>query len=441
LDGGRLLCFAGHLKDWTRDVGGLPFCIATSRPASWNRSALRSALRTALVFAMLAAAGAPSHAQTVSPAIQQAVIEAAEAASAASAAAAAPAPAPAVRRPAWIQAPRIGGRLQAADIGVVINTNDPLSVQVGQYYINARHLKAKQVLRLSVPARPVLTAEEFESLREAINKRFGPATQALALAWTVPYAVGCNAITGALALGFNAELCKQSCAASRPSPYFNSPSFKPFKDFGFRPAMLLAARNFEDAKALIDRGVAADGQMSQRGRPPVSVLMLSTDDVPRRVRMALYPPAGLVREYGLDVKTVPEAELQSAKHILLAITGSVQAKLLPKPDWVAGALADHLTSYGGDLLGQHGQGTILDWLESGATASHGAVSEPCNHLQKFPHPQVLLLHYAQGSTALEAYWKSVLWPQQSLFVGEPLAAPFLLTAPTPTQFSAPRLLP
>ena len=45
-------------------------------------------------------------------------------------------------------------------------------------------------------------------------------------------------------------------------------------------------------------------------------------------------------------------------------------------------------------------------------------------LQKFPHPQLLLWHYLQGETAIEAYWKSVRWPDQSLFVGEPLAAPF-----------------
>ena len=96
----------------------------------------------------------------------------------------------------------------------------------------------------------------------------------------------------------------------------------------------------------------------------------------------------------------------------------------PAPDWMPGALADHLTSVGGVLSGQDSQSTVLEWIASGATASHGAVSEPCNHLQKFPHPQLLLLHYMQGSTAIEAYWKSVAWPQQSLFVGEPLAAPF-----------------
>jgi hypothetical protein len=29
-----------------------------------------------------------------------------------------------------------------------------------------------------------------------------------------------------------------------------------------------------------------------------------------------------------------------------------------------------------------------------------------------------------GATAIEAYWKSVAWPAQGLFVGEPLAAPY-----------------
>ena len=32
--------------------------------------------------------------------------------------------------------------------------------------------------------------------------------------------------------------------------------------------------------------------------------------------------------------------------------------------------------------------------------------------------------YLQGETLLEAYWKSVAWPGQGIFIGEPLAAPF-----------------
>ena len=339
------------------------------------------------------------------------------AASAAQAASAPPAP-------RWLAAPRLAGRLRVADIGLVINTADPYSVQVGEHYIQQRKLAPEQVLRVQLPLKSTLDVTEFDTLRVAISRHFGAATQALALAWAAPYAVECNSITGALALGFDAEFCKQTCAASRPSAYFNSPSLRPFADLGWRPSMLLAARSVEQARALIDRGVAADGSLLRRGRSPVSAMLLATDDAPRRVRMALYPPGGLLRGPGVDVRVQPAAELAQARHVLMVITGSVQVPAEPVIDWVPGGLGDHLTSYGGALAGGHGQGTALDWIAAGATASHGAVTEPCNHLQKFPHPQLLLLHYLQGSSAIEAYWKSVAWPQQALFVGEPLAAPF-----------------
>lgn len=326
--------------------------------------------------------------------------------------------------PYLVELPRISGRLHAADIGLVINRADPYSVAVGEHYIAARHLRADQVLRVDLPPKAVLSRSEFATLERAIASRFGARTQALALAWAAPYAVVCNSITGALALGFDAELCSNGCAASRPSPYFNSPSPRPLLAHGLRPAMLIAARSVEQAKSLIDRGVAADGSLALRGRPPVTALLLTTDDAARGVRSRLYPPPVAMRAVGVDIEVAPAARLAQARRIVLALTGSVRVALDPPPDWAPGAIGDHLTSTGGDLQGTHGHTTALDWIESGVVATHGAVSEPCNHLQKFPHPQVLLGHYVQGATAIEAYWKSVAWPQQSLFVGEPLAAPF-----------------
>ena len=320
--------------------------------------------------------------------------------------------------------PRLAGRLRAADIGLVINTADPASVQVGEHYIAARKLAPAQVLRLELPPKAQLSREEFEVLARAVQAHFGPKTQALALAWTAPYAVECNAITAALTLGFDADACKPGCHPSRPSRYFNTATTRPWAELGLRPSMLLAARTVEQAEALIDRGVAADGSLLLRGRPPVNAMLLTTDDVARRVRMGLYPAAGFLRTVGVNVQVVPAAALATAKRVLMVTTGSVRAPVDAAPDWVPGGLGDHLTSYGGDLWGGHGHGTALDWVVSGATASYGSVSEPCNFPQKFPHPQVLLQHYLQGSTAIEAYWKSVAWPQQGLFVGEPLAAPF-----------------
>ena len=66
----------------------------------------------------------------------------------------------------------------------------------------------------------------------------------------------------------------------------------------------------------------------------------------------------------------------------------------------------------------------LRWLEAGATASYGTVVEPCNYMQKFPFPGIAMFHYALGASAIEAYWKSVVWPGEGVFVGEPLAQPF-----------------
>ena len=324
----------------------------------------------------------------------------------------------------WMPIPPTRGRLVAADIGLVINSADPASVQVGEHYMAVRKLAPSQVLRLELPLKPTLTREEFQRFSEAVSTHFGPRTQALALAWTAPYAVECQSITGALALGFDPDFCKQSCSPSRPSRYFNSAVVRPLQELGFRPSMLLAARTVEEAKALIDRGAASDRALALRGRPPVTAALLATDDAPRRVRMTLYPPAGLLRGVGVDVRVLPAAELPEQRRVVMVSTGSVKAPVEPAPDWAPGGLGDHLTSYGGDLLGTHGHGTALDWIASGAVASYGTVSEPCNHVQKFPHPQVLLGHYLQGETAIEAYWKSVGWPLQGLFVGDPLAAPF-----------------
>lgn len=326
--------------------------------------------------------------------------------------------------PRWLTVPRVLGHLTAADIGLVINTRDPYSVEVGEYYVERRHLKPAQVLRVELPVQSSLGAEEFEGLRQQIADHFGARTQALALAWVQPYAVQCNSITGALALGFDSELCRQPCGRSKLSPYLNSVSTKPFTDLGLRPSMLLAAPSVAEARALIDRGVAADHSLGLRGAPPANAYFVSTSDAARNVRARLFPPPGPLKRYGVEVKVEEADSLQNKQRLLIYETGVSKLRNLESLAWVPGALADHLTSFGGQLDKEGGQTNVLAWIGSGATASYGTVTEPCNHLQKFPHPQLLLLHYLQGATALEAYWKSVAWPQQGVFVGEPLAAPF-----------------
>ena len=331
---------------------------------------------------------------------------------------------PSPRGPAWVAVPRTAGRLTQKDLGLVINTADPYSVEVGEFYAAARRLTPQQVLRVELPVRAVLTPEEFKPLQEQIAAHFGSATQALALAWTVPFAVNCNSITAAVTLGYDAGLCARTCAPSRLSPYFNAPTTRPYRDLRLRPSMLLAATDVAAARSLIERGVQSDHSLGLRGALPAKAYFVVTQDHTRGVRTALYPPPGLSRRAGIEVRIESTQALENVDRVLLYETGLPQVDKLDRVTWVPGALADHLTSFGGRLDGKGGQMNALDWISSGATATYGTVSEPCAHPQKFPHPQILLLHYAQGATAIEAYWKSVAWPQQGVFVGEPLASPF-----------------
>ena len=396
----------------------------------WQRRGLRALVTAWLVLSALSvvtparAAGEPATAQV----LPSASGKTAAVADGASAAQAAPVPErvyPSLLPPRqWASAPRVVGKLTAKDIGLLINVDDPYSVQTGEYYIKARGLAENQVLRVSLPIKSSLDRDEFDALSAKVDKFFGDRVQALALSWRLPYAVDCNSITGALTTGFDSSLCSRSCSPSKPSRYFGSASTKPYQDYRMRLSMMLAAPSVEAAKALIDRGVKSDGSMGLKGALPANVHLVTTSDSVRSVRQNFFPPAGPLPQVGLNVYLDHTDALKNASRVLFYLTGRAQVDFLDTIDFLPGALADHLTSFGGVLDKPHGQMTVLSWIDAGATASYGTTSEPCAHWQKFPHPQALVLFYAQGATAIESYWKSVAWPQQGLFVGEPLAAPF-----------------
>ena len=315
-------------------------------------------------------------------------------------------------------------RLTAKDLGLVINTADPYSVAVGEYYAQRRGIPAEQVLRINLPVKASLSASEFEALATDVRAHMGPQVQALALAWVEPYAVECNSITSALTLGFQPAVCQHTCAPSAPSRLFSTATARPMTDLGLRPSMLLASGSVERAKALIDRGIASDQQLGKRGVPMGSAVFVTTLDKARNVRVASYPPKRVLANAGFQIVRRDAADVTPLNRVFVYQTGLVRMASPEAIDWLPGALADHLTSFGGVLHSGGEQMSAMEWLDAGATASYGTVSEPCNHVQKFPHPQVLLARYAQGVTALEAYWSSVAWPAQGVFVGEPLAAPF-----------------
>ncbi len=233
-------------------------------------------------------------------------------------------------------------------------------------------------------------------------------------------------VTSAFATGFDAAQCG-GCARTRASAYFNSESTRPFDDLGLRPSMMLGAATLAEADALIGRGLAAEGSF-----PAGTGWLVRTPDALRSVRHLDWHslPARWASPDGVDLRYVdaagnpPAAQLQGLDGVLFYFTGLMKVDGIESLRWRPGAVADHLTSYAGLLDPRSGHMPATQWLRAGATASYGTVEEPCNFTQKFPQVSVLLEHYLRGATVLEAYWKSVAWPGQGLFVGDPLARPW-----------------
>lgn len=313
--------------------------------------------------------------------------------------------------------PRTG--IDARELAVVVNTQDAISVRIGEYYRQRRGIPDENVIRVQIQAgQSNLSRELFKKLKADLDSLTPSHIQAYALAWTQPYRVDCMSITSAVALDFDMSYCSKNCGETKPSGYFNSSSLSPTTDHKFRPAMLLAGKNFEEVKELIDRGVASDFSY-----PTGTGYLLNTSDKNRSVRSILFTETLKALGEAFRLESLDADSIKDKKDVLFYFTGLTKVADLSTLVFLPGAAADHLTSSGGVLNGIS-QMSSLRWLEAGATGSYGAVVEPCNHLTKFPHPGVLMWRYAEGATLIEAYWKSVACPGEGVFIGEPLAKPF-----------------
>ena len=316
--------------------------------------------------------------------------------------------------------PSVG--LRARDIAVVVNDADPASVEIGRYYAKKRGIAADRVVHVRFAANQgVMSFGDFQRVQAVLDAKVGADVQAYALAWTLPYRVECMSVTAAFAFGFDpGSYCPggDGCQATKASPYYNSRSNAPFTDHRMRPAMLLAGDNVESAKRLIDRGLRSDESW-----PEGKAYLINTSDRGRNVRAEGYDRIRTVLGASYPIEQVDADALEGKSDVMFEFTGIAFVPSIASSSFLDGAIADHLTSYGGVLTG-FGQTSALEWLTAGATGSYGTATEPCSFRAKFPDPGVVIAHYLSGESLVEAYWKSVLMPGQGVFIGDPLARPY-----------------
>jgi len=322
--------------------------------------------------------------------------------------------------------PQVVGRsrLGPNELGVIVNDADPLSIEIARYYQAKRGIPEENIIHVRFPTgNTVMSRGEFEAVKVRVDQQTPTQVQAFALTWTHPYRVDCMSITTAFAVGFAKGYCAEGCVPTKTVPYFNSDSWAPYRHYGLRPTMSLAGKNAEETKKLIDRGVVSDGS-----QPTGSGYLVETSDKERSVRSVIFD--AIVYQFGNRVKLnhIRADFIENKPDVLFYFTGLVDVPKLSSNTFIPGAIADHLTSTGGQLT-DSGQMSSLRWLEAGATGSYGTVVEPCNFPGKFPNPGIVIRRYLNGETLIEAYWKSVEMPGQGIFIGEPLANPYASRQP------------
>lgn len=309
--------------------------------------------------------------------------------------------------------------LSAIDLAVIVNDSDPLSIKIAEYYQQQRQIPEQNIIHIHFnPNYKSLPVNVFTQIKQSVDKQTPKHIQAYALTWMQTYRVGCMSITTAFAAGYNLAFCATGCKKTQPSPYFNTENSRPFDSYKWRPTMALAGKSFSDVKELIDRGIASD-----YSQPQGTAYLLNTSDKNRSARAILFPQINAQFNNLWPIEILKQDYIESKDDVMFYFTGTVHVKKIQSNHFLPGAVADHLTSTGGVLPGSK-QMSIIKWLKTGATGSYGAVIEPCNFIEKFPNPGIMMQYYLRGNSLIEAYWKSVAWPGQGIFIGEPLAKPF-----------------
>lgn len=320
----------------------------------------------------------------------------------------------------WLNQDPSEGPLDARHLALVVNENDPVSVAVGNYYQRIRSIPDDQVIRVQLPqTKTSIDPGLFQKIKRDVDRKTPSHVQVYALAWTTPFQVGCQSITTAFAFGYDPLHCASGCRTTKISPYHARGDVKrPWNQLGIRPSMMLAAESLDKAKELIDRGYNSDDSA-----PPGTGYLVSTSDSARNVRANQYAFIQRTAPRNFKIKIIKGDALIGANDVMGYFTGLAFVPGIQTNRYRPGAVADHLTSYGGRLTNST-QMSSLRWLTAGATASYGTVVEPCSFIAKFPNPGLFFTYYVRGDTLIESYWRSVVMPGQGVFIGEPLARPW-----------------
>jgi uncharacterized protein (TIGR03790 family) len=311
---------------------------------------------------------------------------------------------------------------------IVANGLSSDSCELANYYRLKRQILPEHVLRIAWPGANVEWTEvDFNSflltplLNFLTTNQLTNQIQYVVLSMDIPYRVTGgrpNSTTSALFYGFRSGTkdLTNSYAASEARFPEAKPATAPAYSF---LAMMVTAGSLEQAKRLVDQGLAGDGSS-----PTSPAWLAKSSDAVRNVRYRNFDNAVFNTRLGA-LCSLARTNMDSPWGLtnLLGFQTGLAVFGVSSNAFHPGAIADSFSSFGGQIFETSGQTTLLAFIHAGASASYGTITEPQPIVKKFPDPQVYF-YQSRGYTVAESYYQGIEIPLEGLLVGEPLAAPF-----------------
>ncbi len=337
------------------------------------------------------------------------------------------------------------------EVVVLVNAGSSDSVEVAKKYCRMRDIPANNVVRLNLPegmgtkksmiSREAFTRHIWAPARRKIKKK-GIGDTAVAWIYSVdfPTKIGTQIQMSLHGLTFTRNRVPSDVEIKEgryesplfaglkraPGKAYRSQTFDVYRewlgDSMPLPVMSLGYTGERGSTKAAVLDCLDRGRESDYTSPSGTVYFVKQDDIRSKCRHWQFGPvADELRGLGVKAR-ITHSFPSGAEDVIGLMIGKANVDPGNITAYRPGCMAEHLTSAAGIFSGA-GQTKLTEWIDAGATASAGTVTEPYSIWRKFPAAR-FFVHYAAGCTVIESLYQSIFSPLQIMLVGDPLASPW-----------------
>jgi len=322
-----------------------------------------------------------------------------------------------------------------ANVLVIINDNSPISREIGAYYAAKRKIPTKNVLHIKCQTGETIENPLYPKSIEKPIKQYlaktglNKSVDYLVLTKGIPIKLSNGMCVDSLLMCMDLGLGVEGLDQGVPNPYYNKNELFSHKKYGLYLATRLDGYTAKDAKALVDRALAAKPKRGmflidltpERSSGKYGVM----NCLMRRARDAILRKRCL--SYLDDTK-----EFIGGRNNLMGYVSwgsndsSFDVKKYKSNKFRPGAIAETAVSTSARTLNRTndgGQSLIADLIEAGVTGVKGYVSEP--YISAIANPEILFDRYLSGFNLAESFYMASRWIfWKDIVIGDPLCAPY-----------------